>query len=112
MQFESFAMLIGGLGLFFVGMRMLSSNLKQLIRRRFKSLAHSTNAYFSRLMVFSDCCNPMQALPPQPNKGFNARSQARSRRREGHREKHFSSYFFSAPLRLEAYGICRAVSAV
>ena len=36
MQFESFAMLIGGLGLFFVGMRMLSSNLKQLISRRFK----------------------------------------------------------------------------
>ena len=36
MHFESFAMLIGGLGLFFGGMHMLSSNLKQLISRKFK----------------------------------------------------------------------------
>jgi len=36
MHFESFAMLIGGLGLFFVGIRMVSGNLKQMTSRRFK----------------------------------------------------------------------------
>ena len=54
-----------------------------------------TNAGFAR--------NPTKASTP-------ARKLARDG--EGHREKHFSSHFFSAPLRLEAYGICRAVSAV
>lgn len=35
-HFESFAMLIGGLGLFFVGIRMVSGNLKRMTSRRFK----------------------------------------------------------------------------
>jgi len=36
MHFESFATLIAGLGLFFVGIRMVSGNLKQMTSRRFK----------------------------------------------------------------------------
>ncbi|MBT8489821.1 MAG: Na/Pi symporter, partial [Deltaproteobacteria bacterium] len=36
MHFESFAMLIGGLGLFFVGIKMVSGNLKKMTSRRFK----------------------------------------------------------------------------
>lgn len=36
MHVESFAMLLGGLGLFFVGIRMVSENLKQMTSRRFK----------------------------------------------------------------------------
>jgi len=56
----------------------------------------------------------MQALPATQQRLQRplASSLETQRRKDGHREKHISSYFFSAPLRLEAYEICRAVSAV
>jgi len=56
----------------------------------------------------------MQALPATQQRLQRplASSLETQGRKDGHREKHISSYFFSAPLRLEAYEICRAVSAV